>query len=169
MLQLAIYHPAIPQNTGNLGRLCVGMDAHLHIIGPCAFDFSDKALRRAGLDYWPHLQWTMHDDEQAFERWLDGREPWLISKYGQQRYDKASYHDDDILILGNENHGLPRTWHQRWPQRTIAIPLRGAIRSFNVANAGAMVLACASAQCGAFDHWSALPFPDPPATTAPAP
>lgn len=153
-MHCAIYHPVIPQNTGNLGRLCVGMGATLQIIGPCSFDFDDRALRRAGLDYWPHLQWQLHPDEDAFLHWLGDREPWLITKFGQQRFDQAPYHDDDIIILGNENTGLPDAWHQRWPQRCLAIPIMGPIRSYNVANAGAMVLSHASAACGRFDSWA---------------
>ena len=159
-LHLAIYHPAIPQNTGNLGRLCVGMDAHLHIIGPCSFEISDKTLRRAGLDYWDDLSWTLYDSEADFLEWLGERQPWLVTKFGPHRYDKVNYQDGDVLVLGNENKGLPMAWHERWPERGIAIPLRGPIRSFNVANAGAMVLSHASSVCGKFDYWDASQAPD---------
>ncbi|TVR45703.1 MAG: hypothetical protein EA402_03965 [Planctomycetota bacterium] len=167
-LHLAIYHPAIPQNTGNLGRLCVGMGAELHIIGPCSFNFSDTALRRAGLDYWPHLTWTLHPDEDAFLDWLGGREPWLVTKFGQQRYDHAKFSDGDIMVLGNENTGLPRPWLRRWPERCLAIPICGPIRSFNVANAGAMVLSSAAAACGHFNNWSPIPIPEAAAEAPPA-
>ena len=146
MLQLALYHPAIPQNTGNIGRLCVGMGAHLHIIGPTVFDLSDKAVRRAGLDYWPHLKWTLHDTPEVFLDWLGDREPWLITKFGDLRFDQASYADDDILILGNENTGLPDAWHDRWPHRRITVPMQGPIRSYNLANTAAIVLATATAR-----------------------
>ncbi|MFC1491993.1 tRNA (cytidine(34)-2'-O)-methyltransferase, partial [Nitrospinota bacterium] len=70
MLHVALYQPAIPQNTGNIGRLCVGMGAHLHIIQPTAFDLSDNMVRRAGLHYWPNLTHTLHDDADAFLDWL---------------------------------------------------------------------------------------------------
>lgn len=156
-MHCALYHPVIPQNTGNIGRLCVGMGATLHIIGPCAFTFDDRALKRAGLDYWQHLQWQVHDNEEAFVSWLDGRDPWLITKFGQQRFDQAPYHGDDIIVLGNENSGLPDSWHQRWPQRCLGIPIMGPIRSYNLANAAAMVLSHASAACGCFDDWTPMP------------
>ena len=83
-----------------------------------------------------------------------------MTKFGPHRYDKVGYSDEDILILGNENKGLPMSWHERWPDGGIAIPLRGPIRSFNVANAGAMVLSHASSVCGKFDYWSADMAPD---------
>jgi tRNA (cytidine/uridine-2'-O-)-methyltransferase len=152
-MHLAVYHPAIPQNTGNLGRLCVGFSAHLHIIGPCFFDFSDKALRRAGLDYWPHLDWTLHEDDEAFLDWLGDRQPWLITKFASIRFDQADYQSDDVLLVGNENSGLPESWHDRWPDRRIAIPMSGPIRSFNQANAAAMVIGMATSRSGGFDHW----------------
>jgi tRNA (cytidine/uridine-2'-O-)-methyltransferase len=159
-MQIALYQPQIPGNTGNIGRLCVGMEAELHIIGPCAFDFSDKAVRRAGLDYWPQLRWTLHDGPEAFLQWLGPRRPWLVSKFGAVRYDQAEYGADDCLIMGNEVRGLPREWHERWPDRSIHIPILGPIRAYNLSNATAMVLSCAKLKTGAFAHYT------PPALTA---
>jgi len=155
MLHVALYQPAIPQNTGNIGRLCVGMGARLHIIGPTVFDLSDKAVRRAGLDYWPHLALTVHDDPDAFLNWLGDRPPWLVTKLGDTRFDRAPYIDGDVLILGNENTGLPQAWHERWPGRRISVPMPGnvgvegtpgfrGVRSYNLANTAAIVLAAAT-------------------------
>ncbi len=152
-MHLALYHPEIPPNTGNIGRLCVGMNAELHIIGPCAFDFSDKALRRAGLDYWPHLRWHYYDNDTVFLTWLADREPWLVTKFGAVRWDQPDYQRNDIIILGNEVKGLPASWHERWPNRGIAIPILGQIRSYNQANAAAIVLGLASLKAGVFDGW----------------
>ena len=150
-MHLALYQPQIPGNTGNIGRLCVGMDTTLHIIGPCAFDFSEKSLRRAGLDYWPNLRWHLYPGPEEFLAWLDTRQPWLISKFGSHRFDQAPYEPDDFLIMGNEVSGLPDAWHQRWPQRLLSIPILGPIRSYNLANAAAMVLAQARSRTGGFD------------------
>jgi tRNA (cytidine/uridine-2'-O-)-methyltransferase len=152
-MHLAIYQPQIPGNTGNIGRLCVGLDVTLHIIGPCAFDFSEKALRRAGLDYWPHLKWSLYDDPGQFLTWLGDRQPWLVSKFGPHSYHQAPFLEDDVIIVGNEVRGLPADWHERWPQRLIAIPILGPIRSFNVGNAAAMVLSQARIQTGHFSRF----------------
>ncbi len=149
-MHLALYQPQIPGNTGNIGRLCVGMDTTLHIIGPCAFDFSEKALRRAGLDYWPNLRWHRYADPAEFLSWLGERTPWLVTKFGTQRFDQAAYERDAILILGNEVRGLPDDWHTRWSDRTVSIPILGPIRSYNLANAAAMVLSQARSRTDGF-------------------
>ncbi len=154
MLHVALYRPAIPQNTGAIARQCVGMNTHLHLIGPLGFDISDHAVKRAGLDYWPHLTLTHHDDDERFLAWLGGRLPWLVTKHGPTRFDRAPYADDDVLIFGNENTGLPDTWHQRWSNRRVFIPMPGAatgnVRSYNLANAVAIVLAQAGVRAGLF-------------------
>ena len=151
-MYVALYQPEIPPNTGNIGRLCVGMGAELHMIGPCAFDFSDHALRRAGLDYWPNLVWTLHADPSSFLEWLGPREPWLLTKGGGLRFDEPAYRADDVLIMGNELRGLPESWLARWRERTVRIPINGPIRSYNLANATAIVLAHAKLKTGGFDR-----------------
>ncbi|MBA3686571.1 MAG: tRNA (cytidine(34)-2'-O)-methyltransferase [Planctomycetes bacterium] len=153
-MHLCLYQPQVPPNTGNIGRLCVGMDAELQIIGPCAFDFSDKSLRRAGLDYWQHLRWTLHPDPEAFLAWLGERQPWLVTKWGRLRFDQPAYHADDVIILGNEVRGLPDAWRARWPERGVHIPILGSIRAYNLANAAAMVLAHAKLATGAFNGYA---------------
>ncbi len=117
------------------------MEAHLHIIEPAKFDLSDNALRRAGLDYWPDLTLTLHQDESLFLKWLGKRKPWLITKFGNTRFDQVAYYEEDVLILGNENTGLPDEWHRRWSDRRIYVPMPGPIRSYNLANTAAIVLA----------------------------
>jgi tRNA (cytidine/uridine-2'-O-)-methyltransferase len=156
---LALYQPQVPPNTGNIGRLCVGMRAELRIIGPCAFDFSDKALRRAGLDYWQHLTWHLHPSPEDFLAWLGPRQPWLVSKFGTLRYDHATFNEDDVIMLGNEVRGIPADWHARWPGRAIHIPILGPIRAFNLANAAAMVLSQARLQLGSFAGFVPPPGP----------
>ncbi len=151
MLHVALYQPAIPQNTGNIGRLCVGMGAHLHIIRPTRFELSDNTVQRAGLNYWPKLRHTIHDDGNAFLDWLGERKPWLITKFGQVRFDQVPFRDEDILVLGNENSGLPDGWHDRWPDRRVFVPIPGPIRSYNLANTAAIVLAQGMLQLCDFD------------------
>ena len=147
MLHLALYHPAIPQNTGNIARTTVGMGAHLHLIHPMKFEISDHAVKRAGLDYWPSVTLTEHADDDAFLAWLGDRRPWLVTKHGTHRFDEPGYADGDVIVLGNENTGLPEAWHERWPERTVHIPMPGPIngganiRSYNLGNAAAIVMA----------------------------
>ncbi len=149
MLHVVLYQPAIPPNTGNVSRQCVGMGAHLHLIAP-KFEVSDNTVKRAGLDYWEHLTLTQYADEQAFLAWLGDRQPWLVTKFGRHRYDKPAYGDGDILIFGNENTGLPEAWHDRWPQRTVHVPIMGRIRSYNLSNTVAMVLSQATLTAGLY-------------------
>ncbi|MEO0587596.1 MAG: TrmH family RNA methyltransferase, partial [Planctomycetota bacterium] len=117
VLNLVLYYPAIPQNTGTTARQCVGLGAHLHLVEPM-FDLDEKAVRRAGLDYWPHLQLTTHTEDD-FRSWLDTRprDPYLVTKHGSVRYDQPTYQPNDTLILGNENTGLP-DWI-RWTETKI--------------------------------------------------
>ena len=150
MLHLVLYHPAIPQNTGNIARTTVGLKAHLHLIKPYKFEITDHAVQRAGLDYWPDVRLTEHENDDAFLEWLGERRPWLMTKFGDLRFDQADYKDEDVLILGNENTGLPEVWRDKWQDRCIRIPILGNIRSYNLANAAAIALAQASLKAGLF-------------------
>ncbi|MFP4222800.1 MAG: tRNA (cytidine(34)-2'-O)-methyltransferase [Phycisphaeraceae bacterium] len=151
MLHVALYQPTIPPNTGNVSRQCVGMGAVMHLIGPHALDLSSGAVRRAGLDHWNDLTLIEHETPEAFEKWLDGREPWLVTKFGELRYDQPAYRDGDVLVFGNELTGIPPAWHARWPDRRLRIPIRGPVRSYNLSNTVAMVLSQASLKSGLFD------------------
>jgi len=150
MLHVALYQPLIPPNTGNIARQCVGMGAQLHLIEPCAFDLSDHAVKRAGLDYWPHLQLTRHATPEHFLQWLGDRTPWLITTRGTTRYDHAAFADGDVLLFGNETGGLPEARHARWPGRGVTIPMPGKVRSYNLSNAAAIVLAQAMSRAGLY-------------------
>ena len=147
MLHVALYQPAIPQNVGATARTCVGIGARLHLIGPHRLDYSERAVRRAGLDYWPHLDLQLHDTPDAFLHWLHADAErgsfrgasgasgiWLITKHGTTRFDQAPYQDHDVLLFGNENTGLPEAWHDRWTDRRLCVPMPGPIRSYNLAS-----------------------------------
>ena len=145
MPAVALYQPSIPPNPGNIARQCVGMLMPLHVIGPIEMDLSSKAVRRAGLDYWVDLDLTVHASPEAFLEWLGERRFWLISKHGRRTYDRVKYEPDDVLIFGNEIRGLPDAWLKRWSDRTISIPMPGPVRSYNLANAAAIVMSTAFA------------------------
>jgi len=151
VIHVALYNPAIPQNTGSIARQCVGMNAHLHLIGPLGFDVSDSSVKRAGLDYWDHLTLTVHASPGDFLGWLGDREPWLVTKFGQVRFDEPEYHDEDILLFGNENKGLPLEWRKRWKSRTVLIPILGQVRSYNLSNTVSVLLAQAMLSAKMFD------------------
>lgn len=150
MIHVVIYQPKIPPNTGNIARQCVGMNAALHLVGPYAFDLSERAVKRAGLDYWPHLRLTEHATAEAFFNWLGDCQPWLITKIGSLRYDQPAYRDNDVLIFGNELEGLPHHWHDRWSHRRVHIPILGHVRSYNLSNSVSIVLAQACLTAGKY-------------------
>jgi tRNA (cytidine/uridine-2'-O-)-methyltransferase len=152
MLNIVLYCPEIPPNTGAIARQCVGMDAHLHIIKPITFDLDRGKAKRAGLDYWDDLTLTVHDDADQFLVWLDGRSPWLITKHGTLRYDSPDYMDEDVIVFGNETSGLPAEWLERWSERTVNVPILGKIRSYNLANTVSIILAEASLKSGRYDR-----------------
>lgn len=150
MLHVALYQPVIPQNVGNIARTCVGMNAHLHIVGPTIIDLSDKAVKRAGLDYWDDLTLTEHASPEAFIDWMtaNGIKPYLVTKHGQHRYDQPAYADNDLLLFGSEREGLPPELHDRYPDTRISIPIPGQVRSYNLGNSVAIVLAAAMSNAG---------------------
>ena len=152
MIHVVLYQPAIPPNTGNIARQCVGMNAHLHIVGPTKFEITDTNAKRAGLDYWDDLTITLHEDEGAFLAWLGERRPYLVTKFGDVRFDEPSYEDGDVLIFGNENTGLPESWREKYAETCIYVPIPGPVRSYNLANTAAIVLTQASLKAGLLDR-----------------
>lgn len=150
-MHLVLYQPQVPGNTGTIGRICIGLDADLHLIGPWAFDLSEKAVRRAGLDYWKSVRLTLHPSPADFLAWLGDRTPWLTTKAGSVRYDRAAFRRDDVLLFGNEQRGLPEDWCARWHDRRLAIPIIGPIRSYNLACAAAVIAVQSHLVAGAFD------------------
>lgn len=152
-MHLALYQPQVPGNIGAVGRTCIGLGAELHLIGPIAADLSSRAVRRAGVDYWPMLRLSLHPSPEAFIAWLGTRIPWLVSTRGSVRYDRPAYGADDVIVLGNEVRGIPDDWHGRWPGRAVHIPMRGPVRSFNLSCAAAVVASQAHLAAGLMDGW----------------
>lgn len=138
-LHVALYHPEIPPNTGNAGRLCVATGAVLHVVHPIPFQMDEKAVRRAGLDYWKHVRLVEHADEDAFWRWAEGRRVHLYSSHGRRPYTEAAYEQGDVLLFGRETVGLPRELVEA--RGAYRIPMAdGPVRSLNLSNAVAVVV-----------------------------
>ena len=133
--------PEIPQNTGNIGRLCVSTDTRLHLIRPLGFSLDDKYLKRSGMDYWAHLDLTIYDSWADFiDRNPNARMFFLTTK-SDNSFWGPEYSDGDFLVFGNEGHGLPEEFYAQYADRLVTIPMPGKFhRSFNLANAVAITL-----------------------------
>ncbi len=130
---VVLHQPEIPNNTGNIGRTCVATGAALHLIHPLAFDTSVKALRRAGLDYWPRLAPTEHDSWGAYTRaWPDARR-WVLTTHAKRPVWDADLRRGDHLIFGSETRGLPETIRDADPAARLALPMIPEERSLNLA------------------------------------
>ena len=137
---IVLYQPEIPTNTGNIGRVCVASDCHLHLIGPLGFSIDEKQVRRAGLDYWVHLKYTYYPDYENFLEITQCQEKlsFMTTKTDQIIYDKK-YEPGDWIMFGPETRGLPEeVWRSRAAQ-SYKIPMIGPTRSLNLANSVSIV------------------------------
>lgn len=126
LLHVVLYQPEIPQNTGNIGRTCVALGAKLWIVRPTSFRLDDANLKRAGLDYWQHLDWKVVDNWSALEEQLPIETAWLVTKFGEVTYTDASFQYGDILVIGRETSGLPESLRQSHPaHRQLQVPMPG--------------------------------------------
>jgi tRNA (cytidine/uridine-2'-O-)-methyltransferase len=135
LLHIVLYEPDIPPNTGNIGRTCVAVGAKLWLIEPLGFSLDAKQLRRAGLDYWPHLELEVVPNWQACLDRLPPRPPWFFSKFAERSYVEVAYEPGDILIFGSETSGLPESIRETHADRLLKIPMRPQVRSLNLASA----------------------------------
>ncbi|WP_181702565.1 tRNA (cytidine(34)-2'-O)-methyltransferase [Chthonobacter albigriseus] len=151
MIALALYQPDIAQNTGTLLRLGACLGVPVHVIGPPGFDLSDRALRRAGMDYLEQATLVRHIGWTAFLTWAEAerRHIVLATTKGALPYAEHAFGSADVILLGRESAGVPDAVHERADAR-ITIPMRPGLRSVNVALAGAMILGEALRQTGAF-------------------
>ena len=132
---MVLHQPEIPNNTGNIGRTCLALGAALHLIRPLGFDTSVKALRRAGLDYWPRLRPREHDSWEAFLEAEPDRPLWLLTTRARRPLFDVSLRPGDALVFGRETAGLPPGLLERYPQRLVTLPMLPAQRSLNLATA----------------------------------
>jgi tRNA (cytidine/uridine-2'-O-)-methyltransferase len=151
MINVALVEPEIPPNTGNIARLCAATNTPLHIVGATGFRMDDRALRRAGLDYWPEVQLTRHLNLNAlYESLPDARFVYLTTK-ADRIYTDWEFHQDDCLVFGRETRGLPENLLRANWESCLRIPiLNPNIRSLNLATAVGITLFEALRQTGKF-------------------
>ncbi|HNZ44850.1 MAG TPA: tRNA (cytidine(34)-2'-O)-methyltransferase [Candidatus Syntrophosphaera thermopropionivorans] len=137
---IVLYEPEIPANTGNIGRLCVGTGSKLHIIQPCKFLITDKTLKRAGLDYWEHLDLTMHKTWEEILEFCPLERVFFCTTKSKRNYLNENYQYGDTFVFGPESRGLPQNLLDKYPERLITIPMHPLIRSINLANSVAIIL-----------------------------
>ena len=137
-MNIVLYEPEIPSNTGNIARTCAVTGCSLHLIGPLGFQITDASLKRAGLDYWHLLDVRIYSGWNDFVSKNDGVF-WLYSTKGIKNYCDVSYGRDDYLVFGKETAGLPDGLRSRYEDSLLRIPMRPGIRSLNLSNAAAIV------------------------------
>ncbi len=146
MLNIVLVEPEIPNNTGNIGRLCVGTESRLHLVHPFGFVINDKNLKRSGLDYWIHLDVTEYD---TIEEWVsqipDKSRVFLMSSHAEKSYLETDFQDGDWLVFGKESVGLSQDVLSEF-ENHLTIPMSKLIRSFNIANSPAFVIGEAKRQ-----------------------
>jgi tRNA (cytidine/uridine-2'-O-)-methyltransferase len=141
VLHVALWEPEIPPNTGNVARLCAASGTVLHLIGRLGFRIDDRSLRRAGLDYWPHVDLRRHTTFADFEAALPGLRRFAFSAHAQRRYTDVAYQDGDCLLFGSETRGLPPELLERFGEHVLGVPLLTPhVRSLNLATAVGIVL-----------------------------
>ena len=143
-LNVVMVEPEIPQNTGNIARTCAATGAKLHLVHPLGFDISEKAVKRAGLDYWNKVEIEEHE---SFEDFLEKYKPqehnmFFVTTKGKHVYSEPNYHEMDeiFLLFGKETKGLPEDILQKYIDKTIRIPMRPNLRSLNLSNSVSIVV-----------------------------
>ncbi len=140
-MHVVLVEPEIPQNTGNIGRLCVLTECQLHLVGPLGFSISDAHLRRAGLDYWSLLKVTRHSSLGQLQEAAPDARFYYVSAKARRLYTEANYRWGDYLVFGSETRGLPRDLIEKQPQQSLRIPMWGnKPRSHNLGNSVAIVV-----------------------------
>ncbi len=140
MLHVVLVEPEIPQNCGNIARTCAATGAVLHLIRPLGFDISEKAVRRAGLDYWHLVNVQVYDDLEAFFRKNRVGQMWCLSTKAPRCYTEADFQDGCYLFFGKETRGLPEDFLEAHRESCVRLPMRQEARSLNLSNAVAITV-----------------------------
>lgn len=140
LFRIVLIEPEIPQNTGNIGRTCVATNCELHLVGKMGFEINDTNLKRAGLDYWPHLKWYRH--ETFADWWKHVEDPsriWLFTTKTKRTYFEPEFKQGDWFVFGKETKGLDPDLLLKYPDQTVTIPMIGdGARSLNLATSVAI-------------------------------
>ena len=140
MLHIVLVEPEIPQNCGNIARTCAATGCTLHLIRPLGFDISDKAVKRAGLDYWHLVDVRDYENLADFFRKNDVKRFWCLSTKAPRSYAEAAFQDGDYLLFGKETKGLPEDFLEAHRETCVRIPMRSEARSLNLSNAVAITV-----------------------------
>ena len=149
-LHIVFVEPEIPPNTGNIARTCAATNTKLHLVKPLGFDISEKAVKRAGLDYWPYVDLEVHESLDDFMDKYKDKRKFLATTKGGRIYTDFEYMDDDMFLFGRETKGLPRDFIAENAELAIRIPMSEdtRLRSFNLSNSANIILFEALRQLG---------------------
>lgn len=139
-MHIILHQPEIPGNTGNIGRTCVATGTSLHLIEPLGFRLDEKSIRRAGMDYWKHLNVTRYMNFMEFQEKHPDAKIWMATTKAKRVYTEAAYGPDDYIMFGKESAGIPEEILVEHEENCIRIPMLPAIRSLNLSNSAAIVL-----------------------------
>ena len=140
MLNVVLVEPEIPQNCGNIARTCAATGCRLHLIRPLGFDISEKAVKRAGLDYWSMVEVRDYENLDDFFSKNDVKQMWCLSTKAPRCYTEAEFSEDCYLFFGKETKGLPEDFLQTHYESCVRIPMREDARSLNLSNAVAITV-----------------------------
>ena len=138
MVNIVLVEPEIPQNCGNIARTCAATRSRLHLVEPLGFDVSDRAVKRAGLDYWPMVDVTVYPGLDALFARNRVEDLWLATTKAPRDYTQADFRDGCWLFFGKETAGLPQAFRERFRDRCVRLPMIGEARSLNLSNAVAV-------------------------------
>ncbi|MDE7333947.1 MAG: tRNA (cytidine(34)-2'-O)-methyltransferase [Lachnospiraceae bacterium] len=140
MIQIILHQPEIPANTGNIGRTCAAAGSGLHLIEPLGFRLNEKEIKRAGMDYWEHLDVTRYMNFDEFRTMHPGAKIWMATTKARQVYSEVTFGPDDFIMFGKESAGIPEEILVDYEETCIRIPMLPQIRSLNLSNSVAIVL-----------------------------
>ncbi len=139
-MNIVLYEPEMPMNTGNIGRTCVATNTRLHLIEPLGFRLGDKEVKRAGLDYWPRLDVTVYSDYEDFLERNPGAKIYMATTKAKRVYTDISYEPDCYIMFGPESRGIPEEMLVENRENCMRIPMWGETRSLNLSNSVAVIL-----------------------------